>query len=173
MSPPKAPKPLVSTTRTITDRADVDLVKYLTSLTPAQQVGYWELDLHMWGYADEADRPLAYLASHLDEEEDWDCQRLRDIGITGDSDIDDFDLRNPRDKSWRDTLATSVPWLNPAGPPSPEDLARTPGPHDVPLPGIEAATYATQDSAAWHVHPETTAGTLATGSTRVVLRGGA
>lgn len=36
----------------------------------------------------------------------------------------------------------------------------------------EAATYAPQDRAAWHVHPETTAGTLATGSVRV-LRGGA
>ena len=33
-------------------------------------------------------------------------------------------------------------------------------------------TYAPQGRAAWHVHPETTAGTLATGSTRV-LRGGA
>lgn len=125
-----------------------DLVKFFEGIEQVEHAAYWTLDLTEWGYFEEWERPLAYLLE---------CDRP-DItfGIGGEACLRDntFDVevdrvsvkaRNKVDvpygerdaRKWTESdlalLADHVPWVSRTKPPSPEDLARIPGPLDSPL----------------------------------------
>lgn len=145
MTRTETPVLTVEASREVEQRADVNLVEFLASLTPAEQKGYWALNLLEYGYQDEADRPLAFLVAWLDESDDWQCAR-RGIVDTGFG-PEPMEVRAPRVEGWRDHLARAVPWLD-RSEPDPEDLKRLPGPHDVPLPGLDAAPLAQRPAVA-------------------------
>jgi hypothetical protein len=108
----------------------VDLVRFFTELHESGRGDYWRLDIEQWGFDEEWERPVAYVMAWLDD--DISVAEAAGKGV----------VRSWVDTDWRsvrwvekqfDQLVAAVPWLHRAEPLSDEELARIPGPNDVPL----------------------------------------
>ena len=122
---------------TVRSRVDIrvnhttDLVTFYRELgkNPHAQQEYWEQDLEG---AEEWERPLSYLASWLDEGI-WLEEPSREGGIRTMVDWDWIDFDRGWSKDRYSMLLAEVPWMVPRESVPPEELARMPGPNDVPL----------------------------------------
>lgn len=131
--------------QTYTVRTQVDLVSFFEAMDPSQRAEFFALNLASTGHA-EWERPLAYLAvlAETDTEvvEPF-LTQLYAISTISDGDLGDTverrggDLVSGQDRRWSQAdyqaLCGAVGWLRPPDSPSPEDLARIPGPLDTPM----------------------------------------
>ena len=131
--------------------AIVDMVEHFSTMPEIMRPHYWDFDILETGFADEFERPVAWVADALyDESSGFGSGNVRG-GRPGfdDGDMDGFwDIRVKRESSlpyrppdrlsrWTEAdfavLVAAVPWLNPPEPPDTIDTSRMPGSMDRPL----------------------------------------
>lgn len=123
---------------------EADLVAYFNAVPVSRRGGYWAMsprDMRDWGFDLDWERPLVYLINHLDD--DAGMLRLSGPGIRDHSDSGiDWESVDWTEADYNRLIAM-VPWMRPLDLDPPDEdaleqaLKRRPGPHDVPLPGLE------------------------------------
>lgn len=112
----------------------IDLIAFYAEMPESQRAEYWNHDIAEWGYDAEWERPIAYAMAWVDD--GGDVMEPMGRGVVRsfvDTDWSDGPRWSEEDF---DALAAGVPWLDRRERLSPEDLARIPGPNDVPLFGV-------------------------------------
>lgn len=111
----------------------LNLPEFFAAIPETRRAGYWSFGLDEYGFSEEWERPIAFVMGWLD-----DCNSVGGTYGKGivrswvdENTWDNFHLRWEREHF--DQLAALVGWLAPESEMTAEEIARIPGPLDVPL----------------------------------------
>lgn len=114
-------------------RNQVNLVDFFKAIPETQRAGYWHFDVNEYGFDTEWERPIAFVMAWLDDRNSVGGAHGPGISRSwvDENTWDNFYCKWEEDHFIQ--LCEAVPWLAPESILSPEDIARIPGPLDVPL----------------------------------------